>query len=105
MFLKKVIHQIGRQIFIVGQIKNTEPTTYLLKDYQNKPISGCFYEQELAKVTNSDVYLIEKILKKRGNKLCVKWLGFDNSPNSWIDNNSMFTHWKSTLHYTIAAIF
>ena len=56
MFLKKVIHQIGRQKYSVSQIKNTEPTTYLLEDYQNKPISGSFHEQELAKVKNPDIY-------------------------------------------------
>ena len=37
--------------------------TYILKDYQDKAISGSFYEFELAKVRHSDIYLVEKILK------------------------------------------
>ena len=76
------------EVFTISQIKNTKPTTYLVKGYENKPISGCFYEQESAKFKNPDVYSIEKVLKKHGNKLYVKWLGFDNSHNSWIDNKN-----------------
>ena len=77
------------EIFTVSQIKNTEPTTHFLKDYQNKRISGSFYDQELAKVKNLDIYLIEKVLKKRGNEPYVKCLGFDKSHNSWINKNNV----------------
>ena len=77
------------EILTVNRIKNTEPVTYILKDYQDKAIAGSFYEYELAKVRYSDIYLVEKILKKRGNKLFVKWLGFDDSHNSWIDKSSL----------------
>ncbi|XP_043481312.1 uncharacterized protein LOC122510606 [Leptopilina heterotoma] len=52
---------------------------------RNQPISGGFYEEELLKVKYSDIYLVEKILKTRGNKVLVKWLGFDNSHNTWED--------------------
>ena len=62
-------------------MKHTYPVTYELKDYQNKPIKGSFYKEELLK--NPDVYLIEKILKRRGNQIYVKWLGFDKKHNSW----------------------
>ena len=64
------------EVFTVSQIKNTEPTTYLLKDYQNKRISGSFYEQELVKVKNPDIYLIEKVLKKRGKNTMCKMVRF-----------------------------
>ena len=77
------------EVFTVSQIQNTEPTTYLLKDYQNKPISGSFHGQELAKVKSPDIYLIEKVLKKRGNELYVKWSGFDKCHNSWINKNNV----------------
>ena len=46
-------------------------------------MGGGFYEQELLKVRHSDVYLIEKILRKKGNRVRVKWLGFDSSHNTW----------------------
>ena len=36
-----------------------------------------------------DVYLVEKILKRKQNKVFVKWLGFDDTHNSWINNNNV----------------
>lgn len=77
------------EIFTVYRIQNTDPVTYKLKDYQNQPIEGGFYEQEIAKVKNPDIYLVEKVVKKRGNKVFVKWLGFDNTHNSWISKNDL----------------
>jgi len=71
------------EIFEITAVKPTIPVTYRLKDYQNEPIEGGFYEEELAPVKHPDVYLVEKVLKRRGNSLFVKWLGFDSSHNSW----------------------
>ncbi|KYN38472.1 hypothetical protein ALC56_07149, partial [Trachymyrmex septentrionalis] len=69
--------------------QRTNPATYLLKDYQGKPIADGFYEHELQRVSNPDIYLVEKILRKRGNKVYVKWLGMDSSHNSWIDETNV----------------
>ena len=73
------------EVFTVSEVKITNPVTYKLRDYQDNAIEGGFYQEELSKVKYSDIYLVEKVLRKRGNKLYVKWLGFDNSHNSWID--------------------
>jgi hypothetical protein len=34
-----------------------------------------------------DIYLVEKVLKRRGDKVYVKWLGFNEK--SWIDKNNV----------------
>lgn len=73
------------EIFTISRVKNTNPVTYNIEDYQNEPIAGGFYEQELLKVKYPDIYLIEKVLRKRGNKIFVKWLGFDDTHNTWIN--------------------
>jgi len=57
--------------------------TYLLEDSWGESIAGGFYEYELHCVANPDVHFVEKVLCKRGNEVYVKWLGFDNSHNSW----------------------
>ena len=72
-------------LFSVVCVAKTNPVTHHLKDYKGEPIAGGFYEQELVKVKYPDVYLLEKVLKRRNNQIYVKWLGFDNSNNSWID--------------------
>ena len=77
------------EIFTINKIRNTVPFTYMLKDYRNDTIVGSFYEQELLKVQNPDVCLIEKVMKRNGNKIFVKWLGFDNSHNSWINKSDL----------------
>ena len=32
---------------------------------------------------------IEKVIKKKGDKVYVKWKGYDNSFNSWIDKKDL----------------
>lgn len=73
------------ELFKIVKIKITNPVTYLLEDLSKTPIAGSFYEQELAKASNPNVYLVEKVLQRRGNKVKVRWLGFDKSHDSWID--------------------
>lgn len=72
------------EIFKVYKIQLTNPITYLLEDIHGDRIKGAFYEQEIQKVAFPDVYLVENILKVRKNLVYVKWLGFDDSFNSWI---------------------
>ena len=47
-----------------------------------------FYEKELQK-TNQIEFRIENVIKKKENKLYVKWKGYDNSFNSWIDKKRL----------------
>ena len=70
-------------------MRRTKPTTYKLKDARDIPVESAIYEFELVKVKYPDMYLIEKILQKRGDQLYVKWLRFDNTWNSWINKSEM----------------
>ena len=51
-------------------------------------ITGGFYEKELQK-TSREKFRIEKVLKRKGAKLYVKWKRYDNSFNSWIDKKDL----------------
>ena len=53
---------------------NRHPVVYKLQDYYGEFISGTFYGPELQRV--EPVYRIEKIIKRRGNKALVKWIGY-----------------------------
>lgn len=73
------------EIFKIRKVQyNTNPNTYLLSDYKNTEIKGSVYAEELQSVKHPDVYLIEKIIRKRNDQVYVKWLGFDSTHNSWI---------------------
>ena len=54
-----------------------------MNDLNGEEIIRTFYEKELQK-TNQKEFRIEKVLRKNGDKLYVKWKGYDNSFNSWI---------------------
>lgn len=89
IFDKKYMPNWSTEIFTIKKIKLTYPITYLLQDIDNKDILGGFYEQQLQKVQYQDVYLVEKILKRTKNKVFVKWLGFSNELNSWINHDNI----------------
>ena len=60
---------------------------YVINDPDGEEIIGTFYEKELQKA-NQKEFRVEKVIKKNGNKLYVKWKGYDNSFNSWIDKKT-----------------
>ena len=39
--------------------------------------------------TNQNEFRIEKVLKGKGDKLYIKWEGYDNRFNSWIDKKDL----------------
>ena len=59
-----------------------------MNDLSDEGIIRKFYEKELQK-TNQEKLKLEKIIKKKRNKLFVKWKGYDNSFNSWIDKKDL----------------
>ena len=78
----------SEEIFIIKKIKNTVPWTYVINYLNGEEIIGTFYENELQN-TNQKEFRIEKVLKRKGDKLYVKWKGYDNSFNSWIDKKDI----------------
>ena len=45
---------------------------YVINDLNGEEIMGTFFEKELQK-TNQEGFSIEKAIKRKGNKLYVKW--------------------------------
>ena len=70
-------------------IKNTVPWTYLIRDLNGEENIGSSYEKELRK-TNQKDFRIAKVIKRKGDKLYVKWKGHNNSFNSWIDKKRSY---------------
>lgn len=77
------------EIFKIKEILETNPPSYLIEDAKCRPIMGAFYSQELQKTKYHDVYLVEKILKRKDNRLYIKWLGLPISENSWINKANL----------------
>ena len=81
----------SEQIYVIYDIKSSNVHYYYLKDLNGNKIDGMFYEQELLKTNmkENDLYIIEKIIKKVGNKYLVKWRGYDDSFNSYVNKNDI----------------
>ena len=76
------------KVFVIRRIKNTVPRTYVVSDLNGEKITGSFYKKELQK-TSQEKFRIEKVLKRKGDKLYVKWKGYNNRFNSWIDKKDL----------------
>ena len=72
IFAKGCAPNWSEEIFVVKKIKTTVPWTYVISDLNNEEIVVNFYGRELQK-TNQKEFRIEKIIKRKGNKLYLKW--------------------------------
>ena len=76
----------SEELFKIFKINKSNVITYQLKDMNNEIIKGIFYEKELQLTKNTTgEYIIEKVLKTKGNKIYVKWRNYDSSFNSWVN--------------------
>ena len=88
IFAKGYTPNWSEEVFVITKIKNTVPWTYVIDDLNGEEITGTFYEKELQKI-DQQKFRIESVIKKKGDKLYVKWKGYDDSFNSWIDKKNL----------------
>lgn len=84
LFEKGYTPSWSTELFVVDKVKRTVPPVYILRDLRGNAIKGAFYGQELKRTQYPDTYLVERVLRKKGDRVYVKWLGLDKSHNSWI---------------------
>ena len=57
---------------------------HVISDLNREEIVGTFYKNKLQKTYQKE-FRIEKVIKRKDDKLFVKWKGYNNLFNSWID--------------------
>ena len=66
---------------------------YKLEDWAGEPIEGQFYEEEVQQVEPGDLFFIEREIRKRRvngrREVLVKWRGWPDKFNSWIDEKEV----------------
>ena len=83
----------SEELFKIHSINKSNVITYKIKDLNNNIIEGNFYEKELQKTkNNSEIYIIEKIIRKNKDKYLVKWKGYSNDFNSYVDKNEIIKY-------------
>ena len=76
------------EAFLTCKIKDTVPWTYVINILNDEEITVAFCEKKLQKA-NQKEFRIEKVIKRKVDKLFVKWKGYDNSSSSWIDKKGI----------------
>jgi transposase InsO family protein len=82
------------EVFRIRDVKlNKKIPMFVLENYHgNEVIKGNFYSFELTRV-NSDIFRIEKVIRSRRKngrlEHYVKWQGYDETYNSWIDADAI----------------
>ena len=91
----------SEEVFVIKKVKNTVPWTYVIDDLNSEEIIGTLFEKELQK-TSQEEFRTEKVIRRKGDKLYVKWKGYDNSFNSWIDklsSNKVKRYYKMSQYF------
>ena len=88
IFAKLYTPNWSELVFTIKNVRNTFPWTFVISDLNGEKIDRAFYEKELLKA-NQEEFRTEKVIKKKGDKLYVKWKGYDSSFNTWIDKKAV----------------
>ena len=86
-FAKSYVPNWSEEDLMIKKFKNTVPSTYFISDLNAEEILETFYEKEFQETNKKTRF--ENVIKKKGNKLYVKWKGYDSSFTSWIDNKDI----------------
>ena len=74
------------EVFVVTHVRRHPIVTYRLSEWDGTPIKGTFYEHDVQKVQVSDdsLFRVEKVLKRKGRNVLVRWKGWPAKYDSWI---------------------
>eukprot|EP00116_Pleurobrachia_bachei_P011713 sb/3471975/ len=86
----------SHEIFTVSSIKATTPVTFSIKNIGGQVIPRSFYSSEIQLVDKSNnIWRVDRVIKKRKyrNKVqyLVKWKGYQDIFNSWVDHKDLFS--------------
>ena len=71
------------EVFVISEIRPTDPITYKIKDLNGEEIGGTFCREELQE-TDQTIFRIEQVIRKTKDKALVKWKGYPDEFNSWV---------------------
>ena len=81
------------EIFKISKVDTSQhPPIYYLEDLNGEEIQGAFYREELIPTKLPELYDITVIRKKKINgrvKYLVKWSGYPDQFNSWVDESQI----------------
>ena len=90
-FKKSYLPGWTEEVFIVDRVKPGPVPTFRNTEWDGTPIEGTFYTQDLQKVqvSDDDLFRVEKVIRRKGTKLFVRWKGWPDKYDSWIDKKDV----------------
>ena len=79
------------EVFVMRSMKGGKVSTYKVEEWDGSLLRGTFYEQDLQKVNvkDDDLFRIDKIVKRKGDKVLVRWKGWPVKYNSWLEKKDV----------------
>ena len=84
------------EVFVVRSARLGKVPSYKIEEWDGTLVRGTFYAQDLQKVTyeNDDFFRVDKIVKRKGNKVSVRWKGWPDMYDSWIEKRDLLVKKK-----------
>ena len=89
VFAKGYAPNWSEEVFVAIEIKNTVPWTGVINDLNGEQITGSFFLWKIIAKKYSRKIRIEKVLKRKDDKLYIKWKEYDNRLNSLVDKKDL----------------
>ena len=88
MFEKGVAPKWTREVF---KVMSSPRLSYKLEDMDGEEVQVMFVSNQLQKVTDptNQPLMIEKIVKRRGDQVLVKYLGYSDKFNTWVHKSQV----------------
>ena len=91
IFKKGYLPGWTEEVFVVARAVAGVVPYYKIHEWDGTPVEGTFYAQDLQKVTvkDDDLFRVEKIVKRKGDKVLVRWKGWPDKYDSWIEKRAL----------------
>ena len=80
------------EVFLVTKVRlDGNVPVYRISEWDDTPIKGTFYEEDLQKVTvtDDDLFRIDSIVKRKKDTVLVRWKGWPAKYDSWISKKDL----------------
>ena len=91
VFKKSYLPGWTEEVFLVARVTPGVVPTYKINEWDGTPLTGTFYGEDLQKVTVRDdaLFRVEKIVKRKGDKVLVRWKGWSDKYDSLIEKRTL----------------
>lgn len=77
------------EVYTIRAVNRKAPNVYKIRDYYRNNLPGSYYAEELQICKHPGYFMIEEILERRGNRLRVRWLGYDGE-TGWVNARDVY---------------